>query len=769
MHPPFTHTLGVPRIGRRRELKRALEQHWRGEIDAAALEQVARAIRLDGWRSQQAAGIDLPASNDFSLYDQVLDQLCLVGAIPRRFDRQEATISTATLFAMARGGGAGQPPLEMTKWFDTNYHYLVPELSPDTRFRVASDKPFRELGEARAAGFTSKPVLVGPLTLLALGKPAVEAPAGWDRLALLEPLLAVYGEVLRRLEALGADWVQLDEPVLAQDLAPSVREALGRAYDQLRWAAPKLRLMVASYFGPLGANLGAFAALPVEGLHVDAVRAGDELPALLEALPRGRVLSVGVVDGRNVWRADLARAWATLERARSQVGTSRLFVAPSCSLLHVPWSLRGEEQLDPALARRLAFADEKLAEVVTLARALRGEPVAAEIEASAGAARLAGPAAGATGAAAAASRTTLLDIAVAGDPSGALLRRRPYAERRVLARETLRLPPLPTTTIGSFPQGPEVRAARQELREGKRAPAAYQALLEAEMARALALQEAAGIDVLVHGEFERTDMVEHFATQLEGFASTEHGWVQSYGSRCVRPPILFGPVRRRGPMTVPWATRAQQRTSRPVKGMLTGPVTILKWSFVREDQPPALSCAEIALAVREEAIDLERAGIQVIQIDEPALREGLPLRAAARAEYLGWSVACFRLAAGGVADGTQVHTHMCYAEFADILPAVIALDADVLTIEASRSALDAVAAFAAAGYPNEIGPGVWDIHAPRVPEVGEIMSRIGDARAAGLPLDRLWLNPDCGLKTRAWPEVEAGLYQMVAAARALRG
>jgi 5-methyltetrahydropteroyltriglutamate--homocysteine methyltransferase len=759
MHAPFTHTLGVPRIGRRRELKRALERHWRGDLDAAALEAVGRDIRLDGWRSQQAAGIDLPASNDFSLYDQVLDQLCLVGAIPRRFDRQEATISTSTLFALARGGAAGQRPLEMTKWFDTNYHYLVPELSPDTRFRVASDKPFAELREARAAGFTTKPVLLGPLTLLALGKVEATAPAGWDRLSLMEPLVAVYGEVLRRLEALGADWVQLDEPILAQDLGPSQHQALGRAYEQLRWAAPRLRLLVASYFGPLAGNLGAFAALPVEGLHVDAVRAAEELPALLEALPRGRVLSVGVVDGRNVWRTDLARAWATLESARSQVGTSRLFVAPSCSLLHVPWSLRGEDRLDPALVRRLAFADEKLAEVVTLARALRGEPVGTVIAAEAGAD---------AGAPAAAARSGLLDIAVAGDPSGALLRRRRYAERRVLARETLRLPPLPTTTIGSFPQGDEVRAARQQLREGTRTPADYQTLLEAEMARALALQEAAGLDVLVHGEFERTDMVEHFAAQLEGFASTGNGWVQSYGSRCVRPPILFGPVRRRGPMTVAWATRAQQRTSRPVKGMLTGPVTILKWSFVREDQPLAHSCAEIALAVREEAVDLERAGIAVIQIDEPALREGLPLRQAARADYLAWAVGCFRLAAGGVADATQVHTHMCYAEFADILPAVIALDADVLTIEASRSALDAVGAFAAAGYPNEIGPGVWDIHAPRVPEVAEIMARIGSARAAGLPLDRLWLNPDCGLKTRGWPEVEAGLYQMVAAARALR-
>ncbi len=805
--PPLTHTLGVPRIGPRRELKRALERHWRGELGEAALAETARGLRRKGWEAQRQAGVDLVASNDFSLYDHVLDTLCLVGAVPARFDFAEARISTATMFAMARGGARGQRALEMTKWFDTNYHHLVPELGPGTTFRLAHDKPFEELAAARAAGLAAKPVLLGPVTFLRLAKAAEDAPAGFDPLSLLPPLLAVYAQVLQRLDRQGASWVQLDEPVLALDLPDAWRAALARSCELLRAAAPRLRLLVATYFGPLGANLDTFLRLPVAGLHVDAVRGRAELPDLLERFPRGRTLSLGVVDGRNVWRTDLAAAWAQLERARAAVGSEHLMIAPSCSLLHVPWSLRAEPAIPAEVRPRLAFAEEKLAELVTLARALRGAPMGAEIADSrrisgpvapglaarlpggwllgvggcspgaaagrpvAGAGPLAGsdhPVAGDGRPGGAVRFAGLLTLAAAGDSSGALIRRLPYPARRRLQHERLQLPPWPTTTIGSLPQTDAIRGARARWRSGELDAAAYQATLERETAAAIAQQQAAGLDVLIHGELERTDMVEHFAEQLDGFVTTQQGWVQSYGSRYVRPPILHGPVRRRGPLTVRWARFAQALTSHPVKGMLTGPATILKWSFPREDQPLAATCAEIAAAIREEAIDLERAGIGIIQIDEPALREGLPLRSADRADYLAWAVACFRLAAGGVSPAAQIHTHMCYAEFADILPAVIALDADVLTIEATRSGRDAVAPFAAAGYPNEIGPGVWDIHSPHVPSAADMADRLARARAAGLPADRLWVNPDCGLKTRTWQEVAPALHNLAAAARALR-
>jgi 5-methyltetrahydropteroyltriglutamate--homocysteine methyltransferase len=805
---PVTHTLGVPRIGPRRELKRALESAWRGESTEGDLAATGQRLRLEGWRRQREAGIDLVACNDFSLYDHVLDTACLVGCVPARFDFAEARISTATMFAMARGGPRGGRALEMTKWFDTNYHHLVPEVDHLRPFRVASDKPFEELAEARAAGLAAKPVLLGPVTFLRLAKAAAEAPAGFSPLARLDALLGVYGEVLRRLDRQGAEWVQLDEPVLALDLPGEVQAAIVRAYETLRAAAPRLRLLVATYFGPLGANLETFLRLPVAGLHVDGVRGRGELPRLLERFPRGRTLSLGIVDGRNVWRTDLASAWGLLELARASVGTAQLMVAPSCSLLHVPWTLRSETALPEAVHRRLAFAEEKLGEVATLARALRGEPVQAAIAAS----RPAAPAKGEDEAGAgfrAGEVERLVGLAAAGDGSGALARRLGYPARRRLQRERWNLPAWPTTTIGSLPQTDAIRQARARWRAGELPDGAYEAVLEQEIAAGIARQQAAGLDVLVHGEFERTDMVEHFGEQLEGFATTQHGWVQSYGSRYVRPPILHGPVHRRGPLTiacgaaelastpsrqtgpgtpvvrreasrgvrdplrvpntiVPWARFAQSLTSRPVKGMLTGPATLLKWSFVREDQPAALTCAEIAAAVREEAVDLERAGIGIIQIDEPALREGLPLRAADRAAYLAWAVACFRLAAGGVSPAAQIHTHMCYAEFADILPAVIALDADVLTIEATRSGEGAIAPFAAAAYPNEIGPGVWDIHSPQVPTAAEITARLDRARAAGLPADRLWVNPDCGLKTRTWQEVDPSLRNLVEAARTLR-
>ena len=759
---PLSHTLGVPRIGPRRELKTALEAHWRGELTEAALLEVGRTLRVSAWRRQQTAGIDLPASNDFSFYDHVLDAACLVGCVPRRFDRDEGTISLATTFAQARGSGApGGQPLEMTKWFDTNYHHLVPEVGPETRFRLASQKPFVEYREARAVGIATKPILLGPLTFLALAKPVPEAAAGWDRLALLPPLLAVYAQILERLAALGATWVELDEPALALDLEPDFRAAYGRAYASLRAAAPRLRLLVATYFGPLGQNLETVLGLPVAGLHVDAVRAPQDLAVLAERLARGRVLSVGAIDGRNIWRADLARAWATLERARGALGSEHVLVAPSCSLLHVPWSLAQETHLPRQLRERLAFAEDKLAEVATLARALRGDPVSAAVEAAGRATHPAPPAP-----TAAADR--LVDLASAGDPSGALVRHHRYPVRQKVQQEALRLPPLPTTTIGSLPQTKNIRVARARFRQGDIDQAAYRTTLEAETARAIALQESIGLDVPVHGEFERTDMVEFFADKLAGFALTSNGWVQSYGSRCTRPPIVYGPIARRGPMTTDFWSFAQGLTSRPVKGMLTGPVTILKWSFARDDQPLALTCAQIARAIREEAVDLERAGARIIQIDEPGLREGLPLAATARPAYLAWAVACFRMAAGGVSPVTQIHSHMCYAELGEIFAAVVDLDADVLSIEASRSDPAALDAFVSAPYPNELGPGVWDIHAPQIPGPRQMAERLSRTEAAGFPRRRLWLNPDCGLKTRDWVEVEPGLRHLVTAARDLR-
>lgn len=750
----LTHNLGFPRIGERRELKRALEGFWQGRQSREDLEAVGRELRRAHWERQRAAGIDLVPCNDFSFYDHMLDVTCLVGNVPARFG---AKVDADTAFRIARGmvGDAccGAPASDMTKWFDTNYHYIVPELGPETRFHLAATKVFDEFVEAQTLGFRAKPVLVGPLTYLLLGK-----AQGVARLDLLEGLLAVYAEVLRRLAALGAEWVQLDEPVLALDLDETTRAAFAPAYARLASAAGSCRLLVATYFGPLRENLATLRNLPVAAIHVDATRGAEDLDHLFKDFPADKILSLGVVDGRNVWRSDFSAARSVLERARAAVGDERLWLAPSCSLLHVPVSLAGETKLDPELRSWLAFADEKLAEVVALRGLLRGESQAAWAENEAARAsrrespRIHDPAV----------QRRLAEVRPADFARAAA-----FPERQVRQREKLRLPLFPTTTIGSFPQTPEVRAARAKWKRGELPTVAYESYLRHLIEECVAFQDGLGIDLPVHGEFERNDMVEYFGEQLAGFAFTENGWVQSYGSRCVKPPLIFGDVSRPRAMTVAWSSYAQSLTKRPLKGMLTGPVTILQWSFVRDDQPRDVTARQIALAIRDEVLDLERAGLAAIQIDEPAFREGLPLRRAEWPGYLEWAAAAFRLSASGVRDETQIHTHMCYSEFNDIIEAIAALDADVITIETSRSQMALLEAFVDFRYPNEIGPGVWDIHSPRVPSAEEMVALIRKA-AAVLPRENLWVNPDCGLKTRGWPEVRAALANLVEAARRLR-
>ncbi len=782
--------LGFSRMGSDRELKRALETYWsphsRGDAAAkasaeAALLETARGLRQRHWRQMREAGIDHVPSNDFSLYDHVLDTAVMLGVVPERF--RGIADPLARYFAMARGlqdaaTGTDVAALEMTKWFDTNYHFLVPELEAEQRFTLDTSKLFAELEEARAAGVKPRPVVLGPVSFLLLSKRASgEAERGGEgscggeadasergALGLLEAILPVYEELLGRLLAAGVRWVQLDEPCLVTDLSAAARAAYASALPRLaRWAA-RPGIALATYFGELGDNLALATRAGFEALHVDLVRAPDQLGAVLEALDGATsstpILSLGLIDGRNVWRADLDAAHAQARRAVEQLGSDRVWIAPSCSLLHAPVDLARERALDDELRSWLAFAVQKLGEVRALAEAA-SSPLA-------------------EGAAFAAARSALASRRRSpgvNDPAvrarmaqvdEAMLRRRsPFATRIAEQARRLGLPLLPTTTIGSFPQTGDVRGQRAAWRAGKISGAAYEAFLREETARCVARQEALGLDMLVHGEFERTDMVEHFGQLLEGFAFTEHGWVQSYGSRCVKPPILFGDVSRPHAMTVEWSRYAQSLTSRPMKGMLTGPVTILQWSFVRDDQPRRDSCLALALALRDEVSDLEAAGIPAIQVDEPAIREGLPLRRRDHAEYLRWAVDSFRLATSSVKDETQIHTHMCYSEFGDILGAIGELDADVLSIETSRSRMELFSDFRRVGYPNEVGPGVYDIHSPRVPTTEEICELLARA-AAVLPARQLWVNPDCGLKTRGWPEVEQALGRMVEAARWMR-
>ena len=747
--------LGFPRIGRNRELKKATEAYWAGDTDAVGLGETARELRRETWQEQADAGLSVIPSNDFSFYDQVLDTTAMLGAVPPRFAHAGGTVDLDTYFAMARGTDDA-PAMEMTKWFDTNYHYIVPEFHRDQRFRLGSTKPVDEFQEAKAAGIHTRPVLLGPVTYLALGKAKDGGLAPQD---LLEGVLPVYEEVLKRLAAAGADWVQIDEPLLALDLSDRQRASFRTAYNRLSAAGPKL--MLATYFDGLRDNTELATELPTHGLHVDLVRAPDQLDAVLQALPTDTVLSLGLIDGRNVWRADLRGLLPTVEKARGAVGADRLELAPSCSLLHTPIDLEMEDRLDAELKSWLAFAKQKLHELNALATAgTHGRDAARHafdaadraIQSRRTSTRVQDPKV----------RERTAAIAEADKQ-----RHSAFHERRKKQQKHLRLPKFPTTTIGSFPQTQEVRRARAQVRRGEIDAQAYEDFLKTTTEQAVRLQEELGLDVLVHGEFERTDMVEYFGEKLEGFAFTRHAWVQSFGSRYVRPPIIFGDVSRPEPMTVKWSAYAQSLTDRPVKGMLTGPVTIQQWSFVRDDQPRSETCQQIALAIRDEVQDLESAGIRLIQIDEPALREGLPLRRADWESYLRWAVDAFRLASAGVADETQIHTHMCYAEFNDIMSWIAAMDADVISIETSRSDMELLDGFVDFRYPNEIGPGVWDIHSPRVPSTQEMRDLLSKA-ANVIDADQLWVNPDCGLKTRGWPEVEASLKNLVTAAREMR-
>jgi len=758
---PTSHTLGFPPLGAARELKRATEGYWSGKTTRDTLLATGAELRSRHWRLQREAGIDLPPSNDFSLYDRVLDTCALVGAVPARYGWSGSTVDLDTYFAMARGvqgGGKDLTAMEMTKWFDTNYHYIVPEFAEDQQFRLSSTKPVAEFTEAKQLGITTTPVLIGPVTFLLLGKTKLE---GFDRLGLLDRLLPVYAEAIQQLAAAGAQWVQIDEPCLALDRTASDREAFRKAYGFLAEQTGGAKLLLATYFAGLAENLATALALPTHGLHVDLVRAPEQLDALLEAWPKGRVLSLGVVNGRNIWRTDLDAALKPLERAVAKIGADALWVAPSCSLLHVPLDLELETKLDAEILPWLAFAKQKLGEVATLTRAIREGRTSPAVSgvlaqsAQAVAARRSSPL----------TLNAVVRKRVATITERDLRRATPFAERR---KRQLELPAFPTTTIGSFPQTAEVRNARRRFLNGELSPAEYDRFIEEQITKTLTLQEDIGLDVLVHGEFERNDMVEYFGEQLAGFAFTEHGWVQSYGTRYVKPPIIFGDVARPGPMTVRWSAFAQSKTRRPVKGMLTGPVTILQWSFVRDDQPRAETARQLALAIRDEVKDLEAAGIRVIQIDEPALREGMPLRQADWAGYQDWAVNAFRLATSGVADDTQIHTHMCYSEFNDVLQVIARMDADVISIENARSGSELLRAFQGYHYPNEIGPGVYDIHSPRVPTVNEIVAALSTMRGV-LDERQIWVNPDCGLKTRGWAETVPALKNLVAAAQQLRG
>ena len=768
-----SHNLGFPRIGARRELKKALEAYWGGKSTQETLHGVAATLRAAHWARQKEAGIDWIPSNDFSLYDQVLDMSILVGSVPPRFGWSgDGKIDIDTYFVMARGVDTehgettGTNAMEMTKWFDTNYHYLVPEFVADQEFRLASSKPLDEFKEALALGIRTVPVLLGPVSFLLLGKlPGELGDEAAIKGALLLRLLPVYAQVLKELADAGAEWVQIDEPCLATDLTPQQQDWYEATYTALSQCSGP-RIMLAAYFGALGDNLQLACRLPLQGLHIDATRAPSEVAAVCAALPAGSLLSVGVVDGRNVWRNDFEESLTVLRNARRALGAERLLVSPSCSLLHTPYSLKPEKSLDRELHGWLAFAEEKLHELTTLARlaVTDGDP---EINTDL-------HSAWAENQAILKARRTSphihdqqVALRLATISEADLCRSSPFAVRQIAQQAALALPLFPTTTIGSFPQTAEVRAARARFKQGELNRADYESFLTDHIRQAVHWQEEVGLDVLVHGEFERNDMVEYFGEQMAGFAFTQNGWVQSYGSRCVKPPIIFGDVSRRAPMTVGWTQLAQSLTSKPMKGMLTGPMTILQWSFVRDDQPRRVTAQQIALALRDEVGDLESAGIKIIQVDEPALREGLPLRRADWDNYLGWAVAAFRLASSGVRDETQIHTHMCYCEFNDIIQSIAALDADVISIETARSQSELLGAFVQFSYPNAVGPGVWDIHSPRIPSVEEMVSLLL-ASAQVLPAERLWVNPDCGLKTRSWDEVRPAILNMVECAKTAR-
>ena len=754
----ITHNLGYPRIGAKRELKFALEDYWKGNSTLAVLEGQGAELRQRHWQDQHA--LDLAPVGDFSFYDQVLDLSFTLGNLPQRVRNLQGE-ALDNYFRVARGRSASDSDCgcihagEMTKWFDTNYHYIVPEFAADTTFKLDSSRLLTQLEQARQLKVNAKPVLIGPVTYLWLGKAKDDS----DKLALLNSLLPVYAQLLQELAAQGVEWVQIDEPILVTELDSNWQQALATAYDALSHAAD-IKILLATYFGKLQCNLALACGLPVAGLHLDAINARDEVGQVIAQLPDTRILSLGVVNGRNIWKTDLTATLDWLEPVQQSL-RSRLWIAPSCSLLHVPVDLDSEQKLDQETLSWLAFARQKLDEIQVLAGALNHgrASVQAALDANhaAVAARRQSPRVHNPEVKAAVAR---IEASLGQRASG-------YEVRAVKQAALLNLPAYPTTTIGSFPQTAEIRQARSQFRSGALDEAAYKQLMQAEIARCVTEQETLELDVLVHGEAERNDMVEYFGEQLDGYAFSQFGWVQSYGSRCVKPPILFGDISRPRAMTVEWSTYAQSLTQKPMKGMLTGPVTILNWSFVRDDQPRSVSCYQLALAIRAEVLDLEQAGIRLIQIDEAALREGLPLRKSQWADYLRWAVESFRITANGVADETQIHTHMCYSEFNDIIADIAGMDADVITIETSRSSMELLDAFDDFNYPNQIGPGVYDIHSPNIPGEAQMVELMRKA-AERIPAQRLWVNPDCGLKTRGWKEVLPALANMVAAARTLR-
>ena len=763
-----TNNLGYPRIGSNRELKKANELYWAGKISAEELIDAGKEIRIRNWHLQSEAGVDLIPVNDFSFYDQVLDLTLTVGAIPQRYQEFAKTNSAIDLyFAMARGAqkdGQDVVAMEMTKWFDTNYHYIVPEFTKNQKFELFSEKIISEFKEANALKIAAKPVLIGPISYLLLGK---EKEEGFHRIDLIDRLLPVYFEILEKLQAENVEYIQLDEPFLALNLTDKERNTYTKVYNEINVRFPKIKIILANYFDCFGENLATALALPVDTFHLDLVRCPSQLDDILESgkLNPNVNLSLGVVDGRNIWKNDFKKSLELLKKATDALGENRIMVAPSCSLIHSPCDLdleTNDQTLTPEIKQWLAFAKQKINEIVLLKQFASNE---VDIKNSIDYER---------NVIANDNRKTSklihnneVKARVAGITAADDKRKSTFATRRKSQIEALNLPLFPTTTIGSFPQTAEVRSWRAKFKKGELTQEQYNDLIEKETEATIRFQEETGIDVLVHGEFERNDMVEYFGEQLDGFTFTKNGWVQSYGSRCVKPPVIYGDVSRPTPMTVKWSKYAQSLTPKWVKGMLTGPVTILQWSFVRNDQPRSETCTQIALAIRDEVVDLEKAGIKIIQIDEPAIREGLPLRKEEWAKYLDWAVKAFRISASGVNDNTQIHTHMCYSEFNDIIQNIADMDADVITIECSRSQMELLDAFANFKYPNEIGPGVYDIHSPRVPSSTE-MVRLLEKATAVIPVDQLWVNPDCGLKTRHWDETKKALIEMVAAAQEMR-
>ena len=749
------HLNGYPRVGAKRELKFAVEAFWKGVKSETEVREVAAEIRRVNWATQKAAGADLLPVGDFSFYDHVLDLICAVGAIPKRFGFDADNLTLPQYFELARGN-ATQFAMEMTKWFDTNYHYIVPEWYADTEFSTHSGSLIAQIKEAKAQGHDIKPTLVGPLTLLWLGKKKEEF--GCRIKTLLPKLLPVYAQLLRELAAEGVDWIQIDEPILAVDAGDAWTNAFADVYKEL--ANTGVRIIIGTYFASVAEHVKLLSSLPVHGVHIDCVRAPEQLAVFAEQFPTSKVLSVGLVDGRNVWRANLNKIIDTLEPVKAKF-QNNLWIAPSCSLLHSPQDLAVEEKLDAEIKSWMAFAAQKLVELGNIKQALEHgkNSIQAALEASD---------------AAAADRATnkkvhndAVKARLANLPKGADQRKSPFAERIKAQQAWMNLPILPTTTIGSFPQTMEIRQARAAFKKGELSAADYEAAMKKEIAYCVEVQEKLQLDVPVHGEAERNDMVEYFGEQLAGYCFSQFGWVQSYGSRCVKPPIIFGDVSRPNPMTVFWSSYAQSLTKRPMKGMLTGPVTMFKWSVVREDIPLSVVAKQIALALNDEVLDLEKAGIKVIQIDEPAIREAMPLKKAQWDEYLAWACEAFRLSSTGAEDSTQIHTHMCYSEFNDILPAIASMDADVITIETSRSDMDLLTAFGEFKYPNDIGPGVYDIHSPRVPTSAEIEHLLRKAMDV-VPVERLWVNPDCGLKTRGWQETIEQLEVMMEVTHKLR-